>query len=435
MKVQLIRPPLDDWYSPNQLRDLISVPAQLNLLAATIREEVDVEVIDGLSLPLETTLDKIDAGWLGVNDIFSYHQNAMQIMKTAKENGAKTIVGGPHVNHIANRILNNHQYVDYAVVGDGEEALPLLIAGEKEENIPNLVYRKDGEIVANPRKHLRPSIIFDLEDLVDWQAFDKDNFFPLAGIKGCVKAAQSKRCSFCAIDNRLKVMDPELYWQQVDILHSKYGVNKYWEGGDSFVVGNWPEKLLAARPGHLSQIGLKGYVTAKQVTPETVEILKALNFVEVFIGVESANDEILKNVDKGYSFADIERAVELFADWDIDGHFPFLYNLPGETSETAERTYRFAASLAERFPEAKYIASTVVILPGTEHFEMMRTNPKVRAEYPGDLDKDDVLDTGILSQLWSKHIVHTNHDEMREFVRKTWALAKEGAYSSFYIND
>ena len=124
MKVQLIRPPLDDWYqdsTPGQLDKYISPPIGLALIAkALIKHDVDVEIIDGMSKDLDYLLEKIDADVVGVTDVYSFHLNALSVAKKAKQKGAITLVGGANVTHIAPRILANHPYVDYAVVGDGE---------------------------------------------------------------------------------------------------------------------------------------------------------------------------------------------------------------------------------------------------------------------------------------------------------------------------
>ena len=109
MKVQLIRPPLDDWYGKGQFEELLSVPVGLCLLAEKVEDFCDVEVRDGMNLSLDETVAKIDpdAEWVGITDLYAYHQNAMAIGRVAKENGSKTIVGGTNVNHIPERILIN----------------------------------------------------------------------------------------------------------------------------------------------------------------------------------------------------------------------------------------------------------------------------------------------------------------------------------------
>jgi len=437
MKIQLIRPPLDDWYGKGQFEELLSVPVGLCLLAEKVKDSCDVEVRDGMNLSLDETIAKIDpdADLVAVTDIYAYHQNAMAVLKAAKENGSKTIVGGTNVNHLADRILDNHEYVDFVNVGDGHHSFPLLIAGEDPEKIPNLVYRKHGIIIQNERKYLSPEIATDLSMLKDWQMFDVKKGFPITSVRGCIKAAEGERCDFCSIDDILKLASPKYAWSAIGSLHEKYGTEYYWEGGDSFIVGNYPERMLAARPSELSHIKFKIFSSPQQITPEMVETLVALNVVNIFIGIESANDQILKNVGKGFTTADIERALDYAKDSPMNFHFPFIYGLTGETNETAERTYQFAKDLVENYPVPNLISSLPVVLPGTKLFQKIRDHPQARAEYSGDLDKDDFFDYKELAELHMKYFTEVDFERMKEYVDKTKTLLPEGHITSFYVND
>ncbi|MBW2968448.1 hypothetical protein KY362_08260, partial [Candidatus Woesearchaeota archaeon] len=107
-RIQLIRPPVDDWYGGRALKEHIAIPTHLCLLASGIYiYGHSTEVIDGMYRPLGETKDRIDADWVGVTDIFAGHLSAMEILKTAKHRGAKTVVGGPNVTHLADQILRN----------------------------------------------------------------------------------------------------------------------------------------------------------------------------------------------------------------------------------------------------------------------------------------------------------------------------------------
>jgi radical SAM superfamily enzyme YgiQ (UPF0313 family) len=438
MKVQLIRPPLDEWYGKGQLEEIVSLPAGLCLIGERLRDmDVEVEVLDGFRIYFDDTLDDIDGDVVGATDVFAYHLNALRILEEAKKKGATTIIGGTNVNHIADRILRNHPYVDYAVIGDGEEVLPLLLSGEKRENIPNLVYRKDGRIVKNPRKHAALTTIFDLEDMKDISYLDPTKPFPIATIRGCLKAEMQDRCSFCSIDQKLRVMDPELAWEQMGLLYSRYLIDYFFESGDTFIVGKYPEKLLEARPDHLSHVSLRVYACPDQVTRENADILRWLNVREIIVGVESLNDTVLRKAGKSYRRHDIEKACEILQKQYFNLHLTFMYGLPGETSESAEETFRFAESLVNAYPRiSKMVCSLPVPLPGTELFENLRQDEWVRERYQGDLDKDDFFDYQALVRLQLERFTSVGLEEMQSRIDMTKKLIKDkGSTSSFYINE
>ncbi len=443
-KVQLIRPPLDDWYKTGQLEELVSVPAGLCLLARTIRDKHEVEVMDGMNRPLEETLDDIDADIVGVTEVYPSHLNALEILRGAKRKGAITIIGGPNVNHLASRIIANHFFVDFAVVGDGEEALPMIAAGEEPEKIPNLVYRDEsGRVVSNERRNTQLTTLFDLEDLANLDGLDISKAFPIASIRGCIKAELDRRCTFCSIDHKLKIMKPELVWKQIGILHEKYGIDYFWEGGDSSIVGNYLQKLLAARPTHLSGISFKIYSSPDQITPEIAETMIRLNLREIFVGVESVNDVLLEKAGKGFRKEDIERALEILeaAEYLPHGrlHLPFMYGLPGATPETEEETFRFAQEIIRRYPESTIVSSVPVPLAGTQLFENLRKHPQASKEYTerygGDLERDDFFDYQALVRLQFKYFTSVGYDEMIQKVEETKKLVPSRIRTtSFDIN-
>ena len=431
-QVYLCRAPGDPWYrQKEQLVHLGSAPVGLLILASAVKDRANVRVVDGLGKSIESVGAQLNGDIVGISETYASHGNAMKLARIAKEKGAMTIVGGPSVNAIPERILAIHPYVDYVICGPGEKALSALIAGEPLESIKGLAYRSKDGIVVNPRERVRPDTIFDLESLVDWHQLNRENFFPLAGVYGCSKAAKSERCSFCSIDTKMGVMDPKSYWRQIRLLHEVYGLRKFWETGDEFKAGNWPQRLIDTKPDDL-EVALKGYFSANNITLDTIEMMKRLNFEEAFIGIESTSDEILQRAGKSYVFAGVEGALGLLSKTGIRGHFPFLIGLLGETPATAQATYEYSQHVLELFPDANIFAGNLVILPGTKYFGMMQNDERVRAEYSGDLDRDDFFDYDQLWRLWSKYFLGVDHVILEDFAERIRNSAQEGRRTAFF---
>ncbi len=434
MKVQLIRPPVDDWYTPTQLTDFFSAPTGLCLIASDLNHPT--KILDGNLLTIDKILEKINGDIVGVSDIYSSHENSLKILKKAKEKGSITVLGGPHVNYLAERILKNNDFVDYVIVGDGEESFPKLVNGESLDKIPNLVYRKDNKIIRNKREYVRLNHLFDLENLENLDYYLKKPA-SLSLIRGCIKAEKKERCSFCSMDNKLKLMDPDLAWHQIRILYEKYGIDLFMEAGDTFFVGNYPEKLLNARPNDLEFIITKKvFARPDEINDKNIEILKALNVEYVFIGIETMNDRLLRIANKGYYVNDIKNAINLARNSGVKLHVPFIYGLSGETRETAERNYEFAKHLVESFSGIKIISSTAVPLPGSELFQQLMFNPNSIKDYPGDIHNDDVLNYAALVKLQIKYNTQITFEYALEMVEKTKDLIEDDSFkTSFDINN
>lgn len=424
MKVQLIHPPADNGYKTPEAQWLKSAPIGLELIAGAIGNEHEVQIIDGSNMSIEQVLGSIDGDYVGVSDWYSKHENALRILAEAKERGATTLMGGPNATHLAGRILRNHAFVDYAIKGDGEDAARRIISGKSPSTIPNLVYRDGTEIKENPVENVALNRIFDLDHIVNTN-YNKQNPFPISSIRGCIKAETDKRCSFCSMDHKLKVMGAENVWNQIDLLNTKYGFNYFFETGDSFIVGKYPQILLEKRPAHLKEIGFRIYASPNQIDETTLEALKQLNVREIFLGVESTNQNILTQAGKKYSVKQIDQAITSISSAGIELQVPFIYGLPGESERTMGDTYDYARNIMAKYPETKLLVSTPLPLIGSSLFENLRADHRTRKEYFGDLDNDDSFDYEALSELQTRYNTSVSYTQINQYVAKTRALARK----------
>jgi radical SAM superfamily enzyme YgiQ (UPF0313 family) len=425
MKIQLIHPPADEGYDGPEAQWLKSAPIGLELIAGAIGDKHDVQIIDGNNMPLEQIFARIEGDYVGVSDWYSKHENALKILAEAKKRGAVTLIGGPNATHLAERILKNHPSVDYAITGDGEDATRRIIAGEEPSKIPNLVYRNGTDVRRNPTENVALNQIFNLEHIIN-PHYSKENPFPISSIRGCIKAETDKRCSFCSMDHRLKVMGAENVWKQIDLLNSKYGFNYFFETGDSFIVGRYPQILLERRPEHLRDVRFRIYASPNQIDERTTEVLRQLNVQEIFLGVESTDQNILTQAGKKYSVEQIGQAISSISSAGIELQVPFIYGLPGESERTMKNTHNYARDLMTRYPKTKLLVSTPLPLIGSALFEDLRTDSRIRKEYLGDLDADDSFDYEALSRLQTKYRTSVEYAQMNQYVANTRALAMTG---------
>ena len=72
------------------------------------------------------------------------------------------IFGGPHVSSLPDQVLDVIPHVDYAIQGEGEVPLPMLLKALESGvhtfgEIPGLIYREEGMIKKNP-SHFQKNI-------------------------------------------------------------------------------------------------------------------------------------------------------------------------------------------------------------------------------------------------------------------------------------
>jgi radical SAM superfamily enzyme YgiQ (UPF0313 family) len=445
-KIQLVRPPMNEWYTVSQLRENTSYPVGLHLLRRVLTQKgIEVEVIDGYGKTMPEVLKRVGgADFVGVTSMYSNYENALRVLDHAKTQGAKTIIGGshpssalisePHTIYLARRILELRPFVDFAVVNDGEEALPQIVEGKAGAMTPNLFYREGWRVVQSAiRKNAQLTTLFDLEGIANQDKWQPQSI-PVSGIRGCQKANTSKRCDFCSIDHKLKVMSPALMWQQARIL-KEYGFNYLWEIGET-AFERYLTTLLKTRPKDLSDIQWKFYMCADLINEPVVKTLKELGTKEIQIGIETPNDSILEKIGKKARGRDIEKAFELTSEYGIDVHGTAMYGLTGETRETAQRTFEFTQNLVKRYSNiVKMTTSHAIPFFGTDMFKRLAKNPRISAQYSGDLNRDDTFDYRALTELYLKNFTSVDMSLTEELVNRTRDLMNQrGQGTSFDIN-
>lgn len=429
MKLQLIQPPDDavvgrEW----------TCPVGLELIAADLKDFFDIEIIDGSFMDVNDIIDRLDGDYIGVQDWYTKHENSLKILKAAKAKGATTLVGGPNATHLAERMLNKHDFIDYAIIGDGEDAVYKLLMGGPPELIYNLAYRKNDNVIINRNVNVDTNLrMFDLEHIqdLDLSKYYEGEAFPISSVRGCIKADLGERCTFCSIEHTLKVMKPEKVWEQIDLLHSKYGLEYFHETGDSFLIGKWPQKLLDTRPEHLSHVSFSIYAGVEEVTPEAIQACKDLNVRVIFIGIESTDWNILSTIKKPYTVERIEEVLQLIYDAGIHADIPFMYGLPGETQQTMDCNNEYIEHIMNVRPElSKVMVNLTVPIYGCDLFDDLAELPIVKKAYRsvGDIERDDSFDYELLIRLMIAHQTNVDYPSVIKAIKRAQDII--GAWNS-----
>ncbi len=88
----------------------------------------------------------------------------------------------------------------------------------------------------------------------------------------------------------------------------------------------------------------------------------------MLFGVESGNEEVLRNIKKGITPEKVRNGVKMATEAGIGSFASFILGLPGETPETARETLAFAIELSERWG-TEYGFHYLSPFPGTDLFE------------------------------------------------------------------
>jgi p-methyltransferase len=94
---------------------------------------------------------------------------------------------------------------------------------------------------------------------------------------------------------------------------------------------------------HLAKMNVAWYsfLRVQFVDEETVKLMKDSGCAMVYLGIESANDAILSNMNKKATRCEFERGVRLLKKHDIPMLAGFVIGFPGETEQTARENIDF----------------------------------------------------------------------------------------------
>lgn len=412
--VLLVYPPIDPEYYLDGVND--SPPLGLivlqNYIQRYLKLDVNIDIVDGEYFTMEEILEKVVSGnydMIGAQTMMASYHNTLKIMSKAKECGLKTVLGGHHATQLSRAIMKNrHDFVDYIICGDGEEAFARVIKEEPEDEIPNLVYFKDGKINCNPERnvplqyglidYISPKVLKQYKRNIGrkLERYEKLISFRTYSHKGCSNRSNSQYCFFCGrADRGVRFKKPEDYVRELRYLSELPNVKYIFEIGDDFLQDpKWLDQvldLLREKP-ITKDVHLKIFARANRITPEVIPILKELNIDEVAIGFESGSEEILRKINKNTMPQDnINAAILLFQNG-IDTIASFVLGLPGENEESLNATYEQAMLIQKlslkylgRLPQ-EIIANIIEVNPGSPAFKkLMIALPKKYMEND-DLD-------------------------------------------------
>ncbi|NDD29508.1 MAG: radical SAM protein [Proteobacteria bacterium] len=291
----------------------------------------------------------------------------------------KVVLGGFTASYFARQVLEHHPAVHAVIQGDGEipfreYASAVLDHRSDLGHVPNLLWRRDGEIVENPRTYTaRPQ---DLDDL-DFARFDllKDahayapgywttrpeiacqKTFLVSTGRGC-----SFNCSFCGgaapaqkvINNRTRFVyrSPESVMRTIETAVERGFTNIYFDY-DPEPEGAYYLDLFA----RVRNRGLKGLTCCfgswKLPTEALIDAMRETFDIGLFqMSPETwSEDARLRNKDARihYSNAELEANIDAIARRGLYSQVYFGYVMPYDTREAVYGTIAYVDALNRRF--------------------------------------------------------------------------------------
>lgn len=387
-------------------------PYTAALLGAVLKDNYQISLLDSNinNYSKEQTIEKIQAykpDVVGISCMsMQYTKNFQEMARLVKSASLdiKVVVGGIYPTLLPNVLIKNEN-VDFAVLGEGERRLPLLLEYLKKDELPQdmdgvAFKNKNGGVVINPVT----TYIHDLEniplpyyDFLDFDSYanrcEKYSYYvhparmPYATIitsRGC-----PFHCIFCSSEAingpGIRYNTPAHILEEIDMLFNKYGIKEMIVMDDNFYLNHKKLKeILSGLIDRKYDLGWKSINAAVySLNDEILELMKESGCYQLSLAIESGNKENLKRLKKPTKILDkVSPVVKKAKSLDFQVGAMFVIGSPGETWEQIRESIKLGEDL-----DLDYCSFNIASpLPKTELYEIAKRERML----PPDFDFDDV---------------------------------------------
>ncbi|MCC6752116.1 MAG: cobalamin-dependent protein [Deltaproteobacteria bacterium] len=313
------------------------------------------------------------------------------VLRAIRENAAAApiVIGGSGVSVAPWEVLN-YLRADYALVGEGEEALPAFLAalgrGDASAGDYGVLTRQgpsasvDTAVALNEVRTLEHeprggrSRLANLDSGAQseaWRWLDLRRY----ATHGAPYSVQTKRgcalrCVYCVYNNiegrRYRLRAPAAVADEIEYVVRAHGIKRVDFVDSTFnlplahALGVCEELAVRALPVRLSTMGINPAATSTAL----LNLMRRAGFDSVMCSAESASDVTLGSLQKGYRKEAVIHAAEQLRRAGLKVFWFFIFGAPGETLDTVGETLAFC----ERYVQATDVAlftTGIRVYPGT----------------------------------------------------------------------
>lgn len=437
MKIALVYPPflnsiqttLPDFVNENEG---FFQPLGILYLAAYLKEReknYEILVIDAAAQELDhpSIGQKLATFSPDIVGISCWTFSLIDSIKVAREAkiwipGALVCMGGPHATIYPEETVRFKE-VDFVIAGDGEYPFTELVrqlSGNKDfDRVPNLYYKKDGKVISSPLSHMEKNL--DGLPFPDRALVPMENYHSIIDGGEAITTMITSRgcpfqCRFCFQQNsgwRHREM-PGIIKEIEQCVG--LGINNFFIFDETFTVN---KKRVLDLCNEIIKRKLKINWSCRSrvdaIDEEIMSRMKEAGCSRISFGVESASDEVLKQLNKKIDIPRVKDVFRMAKKNRLVTLADFMIGCPGENRDAAMETMGLALDL-----KADYVQfSLFTLFPATELYK-------------------EALEKGIVkTDVWREYAM----DPRADFKPPLWNIYSEAeakellstAYRKFYL--
>jgi len=338
-------------------------PLGLLYIAAYLREhgpkDVEVRVLDAIVggmdyQAIEDAIRKENPAVVGFQALTFTLIDALRIGKITKKVNPEiiTVIGGRHCDIYPKETMG-FKFIDYLIRGDGEVSFTRLITNiikrRSLRRIPGLTFRSGEAIISNPPEVIEnlDMIPFPARELTPYKEYrfllgKNAVFTTLMTSRGC-----PYRCSFCDEGHkRFRAVSASRVVDEIVSCQKQFNMDTFFIFDSTFTVSR-RRVIDFCRELRKRKVDVIFDVRSRinLVDAEMLKELREAGCIRVQYGVESGNDQILKNIKKQITVKQTKRVVCETRRQGFEILCDFMIGLPGEKEEEIMDTIDLAVDL------------------------------------------------------------------------------------------
>jgi ribosomal peptide maturation radical SAM protein 1 len=316
-----------------------------------------------------------DYAIIGFSSTFEQNVAALALARAIKEkhSGVQVVFGGANFeDEMGAEYVRAFPWIDYAVLGEGDIAFPMLVArildGKDGSDVPGVCTVRNGSLQV-------PKQSAQVQNMDQLPVPDYDDYFrvlrklgpdsavaastvhlPYESSRGCWWG-EKHHCTFCGLNGmgmRYRSKSPELAVRQIAELIDRYHVTKI-EAVDNILDMSYLSTFCAALAEAPWSASLF-YEVKANLRPDQLRLLRAAGVTAIQPGIESLSNHVLSLMRKGSSLSINLRLLKWAQHYDIFAAWNILHGFPGETDADYKAQIELIPSLWHLRPPDMYSA-------------------------------------------------------------------------------
>ena len=302
-------------------------------------------------------LDTHEFDAVGVSVIAGYYQYRKLLAISAAINNSKRrpfyAIGGHGPSPEPEYFLKKTG-ADVVIRGEGEDTVKELLAaieaGQALDSVKGIAFMKDGQVVITPDRPLIENI-----DTIPFPAYhlfpveyyrllrmphvaNSDFIMPLLSGRGC-----TFKCNFCyRMDKGFRPRSNNSIIEEIKFLKRNYEIN-YIAFSDELLMSSISRTVSLSEDFIKANLKIKWECNGRlnYARPDVLKLMKKSGCVFINYGIESLDDQILKNMNKVLTVSQIIKGIEATLKEGISPGFNVIFGNIGENKQTLRKGVEF----------------------------------------------------------------------------------------------